>query len=96
LVIISEKNMLTEKELTELGFDKQDDNHRFAKSIGGRVIYCYQPSNNAGYWVCDIWTTHDPVQKNRIASKKDLEEFINMTCSKDIVRDVIIPNGNKQ
>lgn len=55
--------MLTEKELTELGFDKQDDNHRFAKSIGGRVIYCYQPSNNAGYWVCDIWTTHDPVQK---------------------------------
>lgn len=87
--------MLTEKELTELDFDKQEDNRCFVKSIGGRVIYCYQPSNNAGYWVCDVWTTYNPVQNNKIASKNDLETFLKTTCSEDVVRNVMIPDGNK-
>lgn len=84
--------LLKDEILRNKGFEYNENNKTYTKSIGGRTIICYKPHNNAGYWVCDIWTSYDPVQNNRIVSDEDLQNFIDSTCSERIVRTAVVPD----
>lgn len=78
--------LLTTEILQNKGFEYDNNSKIYTKTIGGRTIICYKPCNNVGYWVCDIWTSYDPVQNNRIVSAEDLQDFIDLTCPNKIVR----------
>lgn len=83
---------LTDEILRNKGFEYNEDYNTYTKAIGGRTIICYKPHNNAGYWVCDIWTSYDPVQNNRIVSDEDLQSFIDSTCPDMMVRTAVAPD----
>jgi len=82
---------LTEDILISQGFEYDREWNAYTKIIGGKMIRCFQHHNTAGYWVCDIWTTYDPVQNKRITTDNDLQEFIEATCPDQIIRIAVSP-----
>lgn len=72
---------LTEEYLLKQGFDYKKEWNRYEKILEGKFIACYPPKpENGGYWICDVWTTYDPVQNNRIVTAEDFDKFMEVTC----------------
>lgn len=78
---MEQKRTLTGEELLEQGFAFNEEWNRYEKILDGKVIECYPPTiENGGHWICDVWTTYDPVQNNRIVTVEDFDEFYKVTC----------------
>lgn len=79
---------LTPEILKEQGFEYEEQLNAYVKTIGSRTIRCHKPNINvnAGYWVCDIWASFDPVQNNKIATADDLQKFIDSCCPDNTIK----------
>ena len=78
---MEQKRILTGEELLERGFAFNKEWNRYEKVMEGKFIACYPPKIEiGGYWICDVWTTNDPVQNNRIVTADQFDKFIEVTC----------------
>ena len=91
-------NSLTGEILRSQGFEYEANKKVYIKIIDGRIIICYKPNMNinVGYWVCDIWTSYEPVQNNKIVTDGDLQKFIDSCCPDNIIKIAEVPDINKQ
>lgn len=79
------------EDLEKEGFVFDEECQSCTKTVNGKTVRCFLHPKGGGYWVCQIDPT-SPAQNTRIASIKDVDDFIKATCPKDGVDIGIIPN----